>query len=228
MYFVIGNSPKKVELKDLNDCVYYKQQKVYSDSQYQSSVDLKCAIERKSLIVLKKSEDSTGSFDVNTVIVSSDIKAPEPESTPQIDFLLSKIKDLEERLKNQPSSIPASHTNDALAIILERLERLEKNPASVDSSAITSIQDALKGIETKIQNNKSDGLLEKLEGMINRSGGGGVSVQEDNRRVEDIYVPNIRVEDANSHIKLEVRTINTGDNVSDTLKKLKELKSKSK
>jgi hypothetical protein len=228
MYFVIGNSPKRVELKDLNDCVYYKQQKVFSDSQYQSSVDLKRAIERKSLIVLKKSEDSTGSFDADTVIVSSDIKSPEPESSPQVDLLLNKIRDLEKRLENQPPSTPASHNNDALAIILDRLERLEKSPAAIDTSAMTSIQEALKGIETKMQDNKSDGLLEKLEGIISRSGGSSTPVQEENRRVEDIYVPNIRVEDANSHIKLEVRTIDTGDSVSDSLKKLKELKSKSK
>lgn len=228
MYFVIGNSPKKVELKDLNDCVYYKQQKVFSESQYQSSVDLKRAIERKSLIVLKKSEDSTGSFDADTVIVSSDIKSPKSESSPQIDLLLNKIRDLEKRLESQPPSSPSSHNNDALAIILDRLERLEKSPAAVDVSAMTSIQEALKGIETKMQENKSDGLLEKLEGIINRSGGSSTPVEEEDRRVEDIYVPNIRVEDANSHIKLEVRTIDTGDSVADSLKKLKELKSKSK
>jgi hypothetical protein len=35
------------------------------------------------------------------------------------------------------------------------------------------------------------------------------------------------VEDANTHIKLDVRTIESGDNVSDALKKLKEMKNKS-
>ena len=225
MFYVIGNSPKKVELKDLNDCVYYKQQKVYTDSQYESSVDLKRAIERKILIVLKKSEDTTGSFDINTSIIPSETKTPEPGSSPEVKVLLEKIRDLESVIKSQSNlSSPSSQNNDALAVILDRLEKLEKNPASIDLSVI---QEALKNIESRMQSNKSDGLLEKLEGIINRSGGKSASIQEDNRRVEDVYIPNIRVEDANSHIKLEVRTIDSGDSVSDSLRKLKELKSKS-
>lgn len=225
MYFVIGNSPKKVELKDLSDCVYYKQQKVYSNAQYDSSVDLKRAIERKTLIVLKKSEDNTGSFDVNTAIISQENKAPESISSSNVDLLLEKIRDLEEKIKNQPSVAP--QTDGALAIILDRLERLEKNPSAID---LSTIQDALKKIETRIQDNKSDGILDKLESIINRSGSlGSVASQEPvSTRVEEIYVPNIRVEDAKSHINLEVRTIDSGDSVSDSLKKLKELRSKTK
>jgi hypothetical protein len=225
MFYIIGNSPKKVELKDLNDCVYYKQQKVYTDAQYESSVDLKRAIERKILIVLKKSEDTTGSFDIQTPIISSEIKSPESVSSPEIEVLLGKIRDLEAIVKNQSNiSLPSTQNNDALAIILDRLEKLEKNPTSIDLSII---QDALKSIEVRMQNNKGDGILEKLEGIINRSGVKAAPIQEDTRRVEDVYIPNIRVEDANSHIKLEVRTIDSGDSVSDSLKKLKELKSKS-
>jgi hypothetical protein len=225
MFYIIGNSPKKVELKDLNDCVYYKQQKVYTDAQYESSVDLKRAIERKILIVLKKSEDTTGSFDIQTPIISSEIKSSESVSSPEIEVLLDKIKDLEATVKNQSNlSLPSTQNNDALAIILDRLEKLEKNPTSIDLSVI---QDALKSIEVRMQSNKSDGILEKLEGIISRSGVNSASIQGDSRRVEDVYIPNIRVEDANSHIKLEVRTIDSGDSVSDSLKKLKELKSKS-
>jgi hypothetical protein len=224
MFYVIGNSPKKVELKDLNDCVYYKQQKVYTDSQYESSVDLKRAIERKILIVLKKSEDTTGSFDISTPIISSETKTSEPAPVQNVDSLLNKIRDLEGIVKSYSSNIqPSLQNNDALAIILDRLEKLEKSPTSIDLSVI---QDALKSIESRMQDNKSDGLLEKLEGIISRSGVKGTPVQEDTRRVEDIYVPNIRVEDANSHIKLEVRTIDSGDSVSDSLKKLREMKSK--
>lgn len=225
MFYIIGNSPKKVELKDLNDCVYYKQQKVYTDAQYESSVDLKRAIERKILIVLKKSEDTTGSFDIQTPIISSEIKSSESVSSPEIEVLLGKIKDLEAIVKNQSNiSLPSTQNNDALAIILDRLEKLEKNPTSIDLSVI---QDALKSIEVRMQSNKSDGILEKLEGIISRSGVNSAPIQGDSRRVEDVYIPNIRVEDANSHIKLEVRTIDSGDSVSDSLKKLKELKSKS-
>jgi len=228
MYYVIGNSPKKVELKDLNDCIYYKQQKVYTDSQFERSVDLKRAIDRKILVVLKKSEDKPGSFDAHAAIVSSDIKAPEPVSNSKenlkIDALLDRIQELEKIIKDKPSS----QDNTILLAILDRLERLEKSPTAVDMS---TIQEALKGLEAKIQDNKdnkSEDILNKLEGIITRSGIGIPTISEENRRVEDIYVPNITVEDAKSHINLEVRKIDKGDSVSESLRKLKELKSKYK
>jgi len=233
MFYVIGNSPKKVELKDLNDCIYYKQQKDYTDIQYENSVDLKRAIERRALIVLKKSEDTTRSFDPITPIVSSESELlpeiPTEESVPdqKVDILLERIKILEKSLRDQSSS----KSNDALLVILDRLEKLESNSAT---TGLSFIQDALKGIEAKIAVNSSEGILEKLEGIISRSGTNSSSsnssaIKEDAyRREEEIYVPSIRVEDANSHINLEVRTINSGDNVADSLRKLKELRLKSK
>jgi hypothetical protein len=221
MYYVIGNSPKKVELKDLNDCIYYKQQKVYTDEQYIRSVDIKRAIERKLLIVLKKSEDKTGSFDINTAVIPSEVKVTDQSFSPKMDLLLDRIQDLEKSIKN--NEVPGN--TDVLSVILDRLEKLEKNPASID---VSSIQEMLKTIEAKIQSNKSDGILDKLESILNRAPGSAPVIKEEEiRRVEDMYVPNIRVEDAKSHINLQVRTIDTGDSVSDSLKKLKELRSKS-
>ena len=221
MYHVIGNSPKKVELKDLNDSVYYKQQKVYSDSQYRSSVDLQRAIERKTLIVLRKSEDSTGSFDVNTAIISTEIKTS--DSSPKIDLLLERVQSLESSMKSQPSI----HGMEAMAVILKRLEDLEKNPSS--SVDLSSIQESLKSLEARMLGNNSDGLLEKLENIINRAGTGPAPIKENAAsRPEEVYIPNIKVEDAHSHINLEVRKLDNGDSVADSLKKLKELRSKSK
>jgi len=236
MYHIIGNSPKRVELKDLNDCVYYKQQKVYSDSQYRTSVDLQRAIERKSLIVLRKSEDSTGTFEDPTAIISAPVvstvtTAPvneTQESSSKIDLLLDKINKLEDKLRETQS--PSSNLNEtALAVILDRLEKLEKNPSAVD---LSSIQEALKSIETRMQDNKSDGILEKLENIISKAGTVTAPVREvssaSTSRVEEVYIPNIKVEDANSHINLEVRKLDDGDSVADSLRKLKELKSKLK
>lgn len=238
MYHIIGNSPKKVELKDLNDCVYYKQQKIYSDSQFRASVDLQRAIERKSLIVLRKSEDSTGTFDDTTAIIPTSvvptvITAPvtEPsESSSKIDLLLEKISILESKIREAQS--PSSNLNEsALAVILDRLEKLERNPSAVD---LFSIQEALKSIEMRMQDNKSDGILEKLENIINKAGTAAAPGREtkdvSSSRIEEVYIPNIKVEDASSHINLEVRKLDDGDrdSVADSLKKLKELRSKSK
>lgn len=223
MYIVIGNNPKKVELKDLNDCVYYKQQKVYTDAQYEGSVDLQRAIERKSLVVLKKSEDKLGSFDADVAIIPHEVKAPVSDSTLQINALLDRIQSLEQSIKNPEA--PQSY--DLLNAVLERLERLEKNPATLD---LSSIQDALKSIENRMQDTRSDAILDKIEGILNRSGSVVTPKKEEatSQRVEEVYIPNVTVSDAKSNIKLEVRTIDTGDSVTDSLKKLKELRSKSK
>lgn len=250
MYLVIGNSPKKVELKDLKDCVYYKQQKVYSDDQYRKSSDLQNAIKRNNLIVLKQSEDKNASFDIPTIGVPSEIEIKNSSSekydmdellerirssSPDIqkfDQLIDRIQNLEKALQKKEGKLEISTNENLFEKLLERLDKLEKNSSSnnvSDNSSLELIQESLKNLEAKIhKKSKGDDILEKLEDIISRSGTGIISKEEENRRVEDIYVPNITVEDANSHINLEVRTVEKSDNVNDSLKKLKELKSKSK
>lgn len=254
MYLVIGNSPKKVELKDLKDCVYYKQQKVYSDDQYRKSPDLQDAIKRKNLIVLKQLEDKNASFDIPTIGTPTKIEINNSSSdrynmdellerirssSPDIqkfDQLMERIQNLEKALQKKGIETDKSFDGSLIEKLLNRLEKLENSFSSssnnvVDSTALDAIQESLKSLEAKIhEKSKGDDILEKLEGIIIRSG--TVSVQEkaeeEERRIEDIYVPNITVEDGNSHINLEVRTVEKSDNVNDSLKKLKELKSKSK
>lgn len=40
MVRILGNSPERVRIKDLNDVIYYKQQKDYSDQEFEGSKDL--------------------------------------------------------------------------------------------------------------------------------------------------------------------------------------------
>ena len=240
MYLVIGNSPRKVELKDLNDYVYYKQQKVYSEEQYKRSIDLQRAIQSKVLIVLKKTEDTTGSFDIPSVAIPSEITINNRnDDSKSTDILLDRIHKLEEMLEKNNNSDQAkiqekTLESQLLEKLIDRIEKLESSPApTVDNSTLNSIQESISKLESKIQEkSKGDDILDRLEGIISNAGTGSVSKvnHEDTveRRVEDIYVPNVTVEDANSHIKLEVRSIESGDSVSDSLKKLKELRSKSK
>jgi len=58
MVRILGNSPERVELKDLNDIVYYRQLKEYTDQQYESSKDLKREIQKGSVIKIDKKEVS--------------------------------------------------------------------------------------------------------------------------------------------------------------------------
>jgi len=94
MVRVIGNSPELVEIKDLNDVVYYRQVKDYTDQQYEQSKDLKREINKGrlakideaasplSIVEVQGNHSNTGnassSWDVN------DLKAALREMLPEI------------------------------------------------------------------------------------------------------------------------------------------------
>jgi hypothetical protein len=63
MVRVLGNSSERVPLKDLNDCIYYKQLKEYSDQEYASSRDLKRAINDGKIVLLEQNGATRGSAD---------------------------------------------------------------------------------------------------------------------------------------------------------------------
>ena len=61
MIRVLGNSSERVPIKDLNDCIYYKQLKEYSDQEYESSNDLKQAIASGKIVKLEQANSLRGS-----------------------------------------------------------------------------------------------------------------------------------------------------------------------
>lgn len=223
MIIVLGNSPKKVDLKDIGDCVYYKQQKVFSSSQYERSSDLKSAVEKGSLIKLKEVEERTGTYDMSSVSISqhptsletkSDSKLKEDKSEKLLEYLIKKIEDIEGRFSS------------------------DKEYSKGSDKSLESLQESIKKIEEKLSNNKSvdsniDEAISRIESLILKGSKPGSTevyrpLEEGTSIKEDVYVPNISVEDGKSHIKLDVRTIDSGDDVLDSLKRLKELKSRNK
>ena len=65
MIRVLGNSPERVELADLQDVIYYKQIKEFSDQQYENSRDLKRAVSKGHIIKLEEKRVSQGSGEIN-------------------------------------------------------------------------------------------------------------------------------------------------------------------
>jgi hypothetical protein len=270
MYIVIGNSPKKILLKDLNDCIYYKQQKAFTDAQYRHSNELKQAIGRGFVVVVRRSEDKSTSFNISSKDAIPEIKDVGVDSS-KVDQLLDRIKELEasldkqdkkdrdvipenkdvgvdsskvdqllDRIKELEVSLDKQSKKDKdrdftlLSAILERLDNLEKKESTV---GISEVKEVLGNIEKKIEDNNKQGnnndvLIEKLQRIINTSFNSTNKEfspkKVDNTISEERYIPNIRVEDAKSHINLQVREIDSGDNVTDSIRKLKELRSKSK
>lgn len=217
---VYGNSTKRVEIKDLDDCVYYKQQKVFTDAQYERSGDLQREIKSGRLVKLEHRNEGTGSYDPSSSfsLPQTQVSVPQPQvsasSEKKIDQLMERIDRLEESVRANPE-VPAE--NRSIDVLSEKIERLERALSSKENTD-------MKGL---------DDIINRLERIV--SGGGSMSAQEavsskgpDIPQEEPVYVPNLSIEDGNSNIKLDVRQIDRGDSLSDSLKKLKELRSKSK
>lgn len=83
MIRIMGNSTERVTLKDLNDVIYYKQVKEFTDAEYGSSRDLKREIQAGRIIQLEKTEAPRGSSETpvqqingsNSSVSLSDIRA---------------------------------------------------------------------------------------------------------------------------------------------------------
>lgn len=225
MILVIGNTPQRVELRDLGDCVYYRQQKVFTDSQYAQSQDLQREIRKGSLSIIKKVEDKAATFGLPS---SSD--SPIPFDDSKIDALAERIRSLEKALSEQkPISIPKSSDNEALKILADKIEKLEVDLSQTRGSSVSdNVIQALQKLEQRIdQNSLNDKILEKIDKLISTGSAGRVqSATPEEVRAEEIYVPSVTVEDANKKIKLDVRKIEQSDNVKDSLAALKKLKSK--
>ena len=233
MIHVLGNDPKKVELKDIRDCVYYKQQKIFSETQYNRSRDLKKAINKGSLTVLKRTSEKDGDFDIPDTDVHTSIPNPTINISPdkRLEELNSRIKNIEEAVK-KGNSIDSSQITG----LVEKVNNLEGSILGNNSNEgiVATLLSVIKNLEEKIEKNeKSNDVLDKLDKLLSRDPvtvvqRGQVTKEPVSTRPEEVYVPSVSVEDANQHIKLDVRKIEKGNKVKDALQKLKELKSKSK
>jgi hypothetical protein len=61
MVRILGNSPERVQVPDLGDSIFYKQTKEYTDQQYETSRDLKRAIDLGRLTILENVPSTKGS-----------------------------------------------------------------------------------------------------------------------------------------------------------------------
>ena len=100
MYRILGNSTEKVSVSDLRDVIYYKQVKEYSDSEYESSKDLKREIQKGRLLLLAKADSARITSEImlagssnNSNISLHDIKAAVRELLPEFKGSSTDIKD---------------------------------------------------------------------------------------------------------------------------------------
>jgi len=54
MVRILGNSPERIKINDLNDVIYYKQKKDYTDQEFDNSRDLQKEIRKGTITVLER------------------------------------------------------------------------------------------------------------------------------------------------------------------------------
>jgi len=74
MVWVFGNSSERIIIKDLNDVLYYRQKKQYTDTEFESSKDLQREIQKGRVIKLEHSPEVKSSLPDSII----------PNSTPKI------------------------------------------------------------------------------------------------------------------------------------------------
>lgn len=221
MITVRGESPETVQLEDLNDFIYYKQVKTFSEEEYKKSNSLQRAISKGSVLVLKRVDERFSGYEAPNSIAGSPANAPSSSSA-DINPLIDMLKSIESKI--EPTSSQSSTSLDILIQKIEALEKKVQGTVSLDNSALL---DTIRKLEGKVNNTDNNQIFQKLEGLLSKiSGPASREVKSADPKVqEEVYVPNIKVEDGNSHINLKVRTIEkSGSGIDSALEALKKIK----
>lgn len=218
MIVVIGNSPKKISIPDLNDYIYYKQRKSFSDADRQRSRDLQKEIVKGTVIVIEQvPERAVTMAEGSTEMAPAPVVQPPPNKD-----LLDRLHRIESLLSEKPAQgTPTTGVEERIKAIEDRLS------SSSQQDAVSVILEAVRGLEGKVGTAApagNDELLLKMEELLARAPGSLEKVERAPVRLEDIYVPSVTVEDVSSHVRLQVRTIETADSVTDAAAALKRLR----
>lgn len=220
MITVRGESPETVQLSDLNDFIYYKQVKTFSEEEYRKSGNLQRAISKGSVIVLKRVDEKFSGYEVPNSVAGQTTAVV--NSSTDMNTLIEMIKSIEAKI--EPTSSPNSTNLDILIQKIEALEKKVQGTVAIDNSAL---MDTIRKLEEKVNQTDNNQVFQKLEGLLSKMSGSAVKETKDSTPAvqEEVYVPNIKVEDGNSHINLKVRTIEKSssgiDSALEALKKIK-------
>jgi hypothetical protein len=193
--------PETIPLLELNDFIYYKQEKTFSEFEYNKCLSLQRAICVGAVIVLERKEEKNSNYGVPTSVNTG---------STDLSVLFDYLKSLESKIDQLKTSDGSTVLIDQLTQKIDALEKKLQGPVPQDNSGIT---------ETA---RKLEEILGKFTGIANKS---DVEKKELISEIpEEIYVPNIKVEDGNSHINLKIRTIEKSDDINSASEALKRLR----
>lgn len=208
MVWIFGNSSERISLKDLNDVVYFRQKKQYTDQEFASSKDLQREIKAGRIIKLEHSPDIRAALPDNMVVqqttvtpkfdtqeirraVAEALGDQKPQAQLDIKEVLQAVTDIVKEHKAESIDIPSLVTS-LIPIISETVrQEIAKMP-----SQTVYVQPGHQQIASSSQS--------KFQDLA--------------------YVPDISSEGMKSSISIKDKTVE-GSSVSGGLEALKKLKS---
>lgn len=229
MVKVIGAVAEIVPLPDLNDRVFYQQEKSFSEVEYNKSRDLQREIKRGRLRVLSREDEKFSDYSTPSpteIEIKQNIKKDQDQKESQ--ELIAHIQNLERKISEKPQQ-QVSEDNSLIFKLLEKIDQLENKLSQVTNTDSSKLTEVLEKLENKISTQENDALIKRLENIISNAPDSTKSKQIQNNISSDdeIYVPSIQVEDGSSHIKLKTRTIEKSSNVDAAAEALRKLRNKS-
>lgn len=229
MIRVIGAVSEIVPLRDLNDQIFYKQEKTYSEAEYERSNDLKREIKRGRLRVVSRTNEKFSDYETPEPTVKANIQN-KSESSLRVQELIEHVGKLETKVNGQDPKISSSAENALLVKLMEKIESLEDRLSQATQADNTELLEAVKRLEDRVNKSENAGILEKLEEILSRAPQSTIVKPEQKKTEkqieEEIYVPKIRVEDGSSHLNLKTRAVEKSGGVNAAAEALKKLRGK--
>ena len=127
MIRVRSEDPERIPLPELSDCIHYKQEKTFSDDEYNKSFSLQRAITKGKILILERQPERYASYGL-----------PQPgeavkDSKPSTDLsvLFEYIKSLETKIDQLKSSEGSTDFVAQLTRKIDSLEQKLQGPAAV-------------------------------------------------------------------------------------------------
>lgn len=221
MITVRGENPETIQLPELQDFIYYKQVKTFSEEEYKKSNSLQRAISKGSVIVLKRVDEKFSNFEVPTGLLGTSLK---DKDSSDLNPLIDLLKNLESKIDQ--SNVP--NNNIAVELLIQKIDAIEKRLQVSVSSDNSTLLDTIHKLEEKVNQTTNNPAFQKLEEILAKLSGISSKISSDKEVTpeipEEVYVPNIKVEDGNSHINLKVRTVEKSDDVNSAAEALRRIK----
>jgi len=155
MIRIIGNSPERVSIKDLDDVIYYRQIKDYTDDEYKNSRDLKKAVNNGKVSKIEESKSPRGSSEISGY-------GKDQESPINIKDLKAVLREM--LPKNNGSSDIAQAVREIGPLIADMVrQEMSRMPVVGTVQGVSSsIKNAFKGPEY-IPDVNTDGMVSNVE-----------------------------------------------------------------